>query len=281
MASPKKLFFLQNVLKNKKKYDKMEKIVIKDRMEVFVRSDKPIKRMDLDIEFDDLLDKNEPPKTLIGKSEPLQGKDQNIKSVKNIVSCNATENMTGLIQIELQRLSVDLIHATNYLIQLFYATNKKYTCTRTKLGKMLSIAAFVYARKGQMLFDENIYKYKDCGTAIKELQVYDQVIYTPDEFSDNSLVINVADSNATIENLDSYKVTNLSDDIKATLGDVFCNFGSYPASKLGDNLGMFLDLILDDEDSNKIDLTKILHINHTDFSETNDHLDVLNYILRY
>ena len=39
-----------------------------------------------------------------------------------------------------------LIDAANYFIQLYYKTGEKYSCSITKLGKLLSIAAFICAK---------------------------------------------------------------------------------------------------------------------------------------
>ena len=43
----------------------------------------------------------------------------------------------------------------DYLISLFYKTNKKYSCSRTKIGKLLSILEFKYARMKTLVDDMN------------------------------------------------------------------------------------------------------------------------------
>lgn len=71
---------------------------------------------------------------------------------------------------KMQNSNLRLKEITYYLIQQFYKTGEKYSCTQTKLGKLLSILAFKYARNGQKLFDTPIYKYPPrCGTLIKAL----------------------------------------------------------------------------------------------------------------
>ena len=77
--------------------------------------------------------------------------------------------------IKMTELHADLKEIANYFIELFKATGSKYSCSRTKLSKLISIVAFVYAKKDEKLFDEKIYKYKTdsvdefCGTGIQEL----------------------------------------------------------------------------------------------------------------
>ena len=78
----------------------------------------------------------------------------------------------------MEKMNVNLEQAANYLIQLFYKTGKKYSCTRTKIGKLLSIVAFSYARKNSLCFNEKIFKYDECGTIINELEAHvDREIY--------------------------------------------------------------------------------------------------------
>ena len=68
----------------------------------------------------------------------------------------------------MQELHLNLRCATNYLVQLFYRTKERYSCTRSKIDKLMSIVAFEYAVKGQKAFDESIVRYENSGTYISK-----------------------------------------------------------------------------------------------------------------
>lgn len=134
----------------------------------------------------------------------------------------------------MEELNVNLEQAANYLIQLFYMTGQKYSCTRTKIGKLLSIVAFVYAKKDRKVFDETIYKYSDCGTTINELTAtVDRDIYLQCEYQDDKKYIECKfEPDATIP--DKHRETScISKEFKLVVEDVFRNFGAYSAYELG------------------------------------------------
>ena len=79
-------------------------------------------------------------------------------------------NIVSQEETKMIELNANLKDVTSCLIRMFYQTDKKYSCTQTKLGKMLSILAFRYAINGEKLFNESIYRYPpNCGTLIKAL----------------------------------------------------------------------------------------------------------------
>jgi hypothetical protein len=59
----------------------------------------------------------------------------------------------------MEKMHANLRECMNYLIQLFYKTDKRYSCTRSKISKLLSILAFKYAVYSIQLFDEKIFRY--------------------------------------------------------------------------------------------------------------------------
>ena len=171
-----------------------------------------------------------------------------------------------------QEMNVKLSFAANYLIKLFYYTGKRYTCTRTKLGKLLSIAAFAYARAGKKLFEETIYKYHDCGTGISGLQLYDRDIYTQEQYYDDSEKISTNSIDFSLVIPDVYVPEDLPKDVKGVLTDVFCEFGSFPALQLGEYINSFLKDIIDDLDNNIVDLSKMSSVSENVFTFKSKHI---------
>ena len=145
----------------------------------------------------------------------------------------------------MKNLNTNLKQSTNYLVELFYKTNRKYTCTRTKIGKLLSIASFKYAMEDKKLFNEDILKYNDSGTIILELNfVLDKNVYIKNEYFDNNEKIEEKDlilEEVRIPSiyLNTEKITK---EVKNTLKEVFLEFGAYTNKELSKLLDEITDI---------------------------------------
>lgn len=175
----------------------------------------------------------------------------------------------------------NLKQITYYLIQLFYKTGKKYSCTQTKLGKLLSILAFSYARNGEILFEEKIYEYpQGCGTLIKDLTFIPQSIYLRDlkeEDPDGRHPISEElDETAIIPTPYVSKVTYK---LEKNIEDVFKRFGAYSGSQLAECLNPIVKLIKNGN-SDELDLSKIEGLDRNVFKdEINEVIDYILYII--
>lgn len=167
---------------------------------------------------------------------------------KKMVTAYQEEIRTGL-----EELHTNLKEISNYFIELFKITGSKYSCSRTKLGKLISIVAFVYAKRGEKLFDEKIYIYKSdslgefCGTTIQELVLFvGRDAYQQKEYDkDNNLKIPPEELKET----ESIR-TSLKSELRRSIEDVFLNFGAYNPKVLGDCINPIIlhrDIILSDE----------------------------------
>ena len=180
----------------------------------------------------------------------------------------------------MDQLHINLAEATNYLVQQFYKTQQKFSCTRTKLGKMLSIIAFRYARNGKVAFDELIYRYNDCGTTIDGLaayadrDVYIQLIY----YDDNKKITQTYDDDLDVsQNIpDKYKtISSLKETDKEIIKEVFYEFGAYSAKKLGEYINVIIEENVVESDG-KIDLKQIHNMDKSRFENcTNALIDYL------
>ena len=161
---------------------------------------------------------------------------------------------------------ISLKQSANYMIQLFYKTEQKYSCTRTKIGKLLSIIAFVYARKGERIFNEIIYKYDDCGTAINELKAeIDRDVYIQSKYNDDKRSINDILEKEIVIPEKYLEIDDLPDDVIREIEKVFCEFGAYSAYELG----QLINPIVNYKDicglCNEIDLTRFAELKYSDF----------------
>ena len=161
----------------------------------------------------------------------------------------------------MKELHINLAEATNYLIQLFYQTNKKFSCTRTKLGKLLSILAFTYALHGEIAFDQAIVKYNTCGTTIDGLASYaDRDVYIQLKYEDQiEKVTETLDELQVIPEKHT-NISSLSNETKEKILDVFCAFGSFPAFDLGQNINQIIQENGVTEPDGKINLQKIYQL---------------------
>lgn len=178
-------------------------------------------------------------------------------------------------------LYADFHQAINYLIQLFYKTGQKYTCSRTKIGKLLSIVAFVYARRGYKLFDEKIYKYDGCGTAIREVMVYcDRDVYMQYRYFNNRQYID--DDFISDEQIPEryQKINNLNNELKEIIEDVFRHFGSFFTYDLGDFLNPIVELPQMVNENNEVNLNMIQSITLADFANNEQDNALINYLLK-
>lgn len=132
----------------------------------------------------------------------------------------------------------------NYLIQFFYKTDKRYSCTRTKIGKLLSILAFKYAvQYDECLFSEKIYRYPECGTLIASMQYYvERDVYFAYPYDNSKKRISRNELNENVDIPDRYKeISSLSSKIKEDIENIFFTFGAYSQVDLSEELNPIVE----------------------------------------
>ena len=182
-----------------------------------------------------------------------------------------------LFENRMSNYIANLEKTTDYLINCFYQTGKRYSCTRTKIGKLLSIIAFVYAKKGKIIFKEKIYKYNNCGASIDELKSFvDRDVYLCETYYDDKIQIT---ENFEVE-FHFDKSLDVSDDENTFVNcvtDVFRRFGAYPASDLGKCINPIVDYPQISDDNGIVDLSKLEALTFDSFTNC-ENLDVIKYI---
>jgi hypothetical protein len=180
----------------------------------------------------------------------------------------------------MEKMHANLRECMNYLIQLFYKTDKRYSCTRTKLGKMLSILAFKYACKGMKLFDETIYKYPNCGTSIYETSCLFSNIYARallGENADGKKMISNVELNHMAYIPERYRdISRCYSMLKADIESLFLNFGAYSHSDLSDELNPIVEYEGICRPDGSIDLKAIAHLDKNQFPNNK----VIEYIFK-
>jgi len=168
----------------------------------------------------------------------------------------------------------------NYLIQLFYKTDKRYSCTRSKIGKLLSILAFKYACKGIKLFEETIDRWPNCGTFIKETRFLVPVdVYVRDIDAVNpdgkKMIAGVElNHNACIPEFHQ-NISGLLPNLKRDIEDVFFYFGAYSQVDLSDELNPIVEYGRVCRPDGSVDLNEIAHLDKNLFPN-----NVVEYIFK-
>ena len=171
----------------------------------------------------------------------------------------------------MKEMHINLEAATNYLVQLFYQTDKRYSCTRTKLGKLLAIVAFKYARQGIIVFNEPIYEYgENCGAIIGGLAILvDRDAYLNYQYLDtkdlsvDKVIDDERERSAFIP--EKYKKTDgIPGDVKDCIKDVFARFGGYTAPLIGQFINDLIYLPNIINNNRVIDLHKIYELSKDD-----------------
>lgn len=175
---------------------------------------------------------------------------------------------------KMNELHINLKEAALYLIGLFNATGQAYSCSRTKIGKLLSILAFVYARRGIQIFDETIYKYDGCGTTIPELAsfVYRDV-YIKLNYEDMRSPVNIEIDSSNLEyNEEVLNLTVISD-----IRVVFNRFGAYTAFDLGKCINPIVNFENVTEDD-VINLSVIEKLSINDFEYVTEDKELIEFL---
>ena len=201
--------------------------------------------------------------------------------LKNNALCVEQTRVCSM-KCKMENLNVNLEQAANYLIRMFYQTGQKYSCTRTKIGKLLSIVAFVYAKKDRRIFNETIYKYGDCGTTINELTAtVDRDVYLQCEYQNDGNYINDQfDASALIP--DKHKnISSIEKDVAIVLENVFRHFGSYSAYELGQFICPIIEASNMILENNVVNLPQLCKLEYKDFEVSENNHNLLKYLFEH
>ncbi len=177
---------------------------------------------------------------------------------------------------KMKELHANLTEAANYLIECFNATGQIYSCSRTKIGKLLSIVAFLYAKNDTALFDETIYKYDGCGTTIEELKSFiDRDVYIKLLYADDRNPIDISFSART--HLDKLSNINLSSEVKRDIELVFTRFGAFIPSDLGQCINPIVKYI-ESTNNEGLDLSKIQTFSIDTFKEISADRELIEFL---
>ena len=190
---------------------------------------------------------------------------------ENFLRCDYVGSRT--MRIYMEELNVNLKTATDYLISLFEATDQKYSCSRVKLGKLLAIVAFKYAQNDKLIFNEAVYKYKDCGAIMYGMNaITDMSPYIRVEYFDNKQHIDLEFNDKVLSQIE------LPDDVKSVIEDVFRRFGAYPAKDLGCMINPILNVdgILDED--GKVKLYRFKELNASEIKEENNVSSLVKFL---
>lgn len=178
---------------------------------------------------------------------------------------------------EMEDCRVNLNDAAWYMVDMFQQT-QKYSAGRTKIAKLLSIAAFKYAVYNGVLFSENIYRYPNCGCYIRELNgLIDMSPYVLFEYHDSPTMIPTSEIEKIGDPVCKYAKCLTDEAAKTVLKTVFINFGAYSVKDLSDCLNPIVETPGMTDEDGKILLNKFSKMALSDF-EGYESNKVLQYI---
>ena len=164
----------------------------------------------------------------------------------------------------MEKMHANLRECMNYLIQLFYKTDKRYSCTRSKISKLLSILAFKYAVYSIQLFDEKIFRYDECGTIINDIEAWaDREVYFCCSYDKLEKSISQENLNENVDIPPYYQeISSLSSELKEAIEYVFFAFGAYSTTELSELLNPIVEYKGICRPDGSIELNEIIWLRH-------------------
>lgn len=161
--------------------------------------------------------------------------------------------------------NIDIFDAAKYIVCLYYKVDKPYTCSRTKIEKLLAIADLVFIKYSKRLFPKWPIYINSCGIGYRVLPT-DSLLFPIDniktgnsctEFSDK-LTINL-DNERDIPSM--YAIDFPEGNERKVLEEVFCRFGACTAKLIGSAIDEFKiyiqsDMVSDSGLKDKVDVEK-------------------------
>lgn len=160
----------------------------------------------------------------------------------------------------------------DYLIYLFTINqNNKYSCTKTKIGKIMSIIIFKVLVSDEALDQEKEYfknnvsisrydKNQNCGTKIDLLNRYIDILSEYESFGfgeNNSIVIELS-SIETKEAQDKAQELQINSKIKELIDQTFALYASKNTKFIGNEISVLLNEISAFNDDGSVNYEKII-----------------------
>ena len=166
------------------------------------------------------------------------------KNMDNNVSKNTGEIIKAPKIPQYEHKKISAFDAANYIIQLYFKTNEKYHCTKSKVEKLLSIAGFSYmAKNAETLYEQDIVV-NPCGTGFVEFFGYfpPEIVKGVDNETNKAIegeLTTIVNEGVAIPLGYQDKYGELTDEDIAMLNSVFMRFGDYEPDKLGKAIDTF------------------------------------------
>ena len=133
----------------------------------------------------------------------------------------------------------DIFEAAKYIVALHFIANNRYTCNRTKVEKLLSIADLILIKNGSRLFPNTPIFINACGIGYcvlaQDASIFpmDNIISVSNEGSRDKGSEIMLDRKNEKAVPDAYKTTSIDSNTKHLLESVFLKFGAFTAKEIG------------------------------------------------
>lgn len=206
-----------------------------------------------------------------------------------ISSTNLNDNLVDFTCMKTQESErivkmVKVESAAKFLASLYFKTGRRYTCTKTKIEKMLTIAWFIKLRNGEQLFINSVLV-NNCGTGVSGLEEFEATVNMGTEVEDGKRItdcICLEETNVP-EIYKEKSIGEIDNKIKKLLVDVFREFGNCKASDIGTTLDVFKDdisIFSELYDRYILDFQKARNL----FLDSNDKYEenkIMNFVIGY
>lgn len=173
---------------------------------------------------------------------------RNLHSNKKQKPMNRKTFFCDSIEQEKKETMQKIVGAANFIIQHFIKCDGTYSCSKTKLEKLLAIANLKFLKDGRQIFDNAILT-RRCGVGIDiEFPRYlcgDVVIGTSSVEHESKIELDCFQPDLPYSSIYDTYVNILSNEEKDVLREVFFTFGGYKRETLGEWLNEFKEFLVD------------------------------------
>ena len=213
------------------------------------------------------------------------------KEVYIICGNIGTENTNEKERSDRQMKGIDLFNAAIYMVGLHFKAEKPYTCTRTKIEKLLAIADLIAIKSGHRLFPQHQMYINSCGIGYCVL-AKDALRFPMDKIIDGETLSPAFTDEPQLEIDQTRDIPELystsidSEKIRLLLEDVYCSYGKYSAKLIGTTMDEFKQRI-ESDDLESISLKHIVDAQKAQLFFNNEKEQLLSsnriamYIARY
>ena len=166
---------------------------------------------------------------------------------------------------------------------MFFAKERKYSCTRIKIANILAIVALIYARSNKRLFYERVFGVHNYAFHINELSSYiDREVYYETEYMDDNKPITSTELKLDAKVPERYQdISGLKPEYQKVIQEVFFRFGAYKGSYFRKLIEPLFENANICDVNGIIILEKVFLLKEDDFKSCTTNREFIDYLLSF